>query len=94
MGMLCRRILAHEGAGHTAVIHTQAPERAQRFGLLMPVARILVNSPAVQGISGMTTGLLPSFTLGCGTFGRNSTTDNVSYQHLQNRKRMAEILES
>jgi hypothetical protein len=60
--------------------------------MMMPAARILVNSPAVQGICGMTTGLNPSFTLGCGMFGGNSTTDNVSYRHLQNIKRLAHFL--
>jgi hypothetical protein len=57
--------------------------------MLMPASRILVNTPAVQGISGVTTGLIPSYTLGCGTFGRNSTTDNVSFHNLLNVKRLA-----
>lgn len=86
---LCLRILAGQGAGHTAIIHTRSTERADRFALAMPASRILVNSPGAQGISGITTGLVPSFTLGCGTFGGNSTTDNVNYQHLQNIKRLA-----
>ena len=55
----------------------------------MPVGRILVNSPGAQGIAGVTTGLIPSYTLGCGTLGGNSTTDNVSYHNLQNIKRLA-----
>jgi acyl-CoA reductase-like NAD-dependent aldehyde dehydrogenase len=86
---LCRAILAVEGAGHTAIIHTRSAERAGRFGLAMPAGRILVNVPAVQGISGIATGLVPSYTLGSGTFGGNSTTDNVSYRNLQNLKRLA-----
>jgi len=86
---ICEAILNQAGAGHTAVIHTREPERAQRFGLRMPASRILVNTPAVQGISGITTGLIPSYTLGCGTFGRNSTTDNVSFHNLVNVKRLA-----
>lgn len=89
---LCRRILAGQGAGHTAIIHTRSPERADRFGLAMPVSRILVNTPGVQGICGITTGLVPSYTLGCGTWGGNSTTDNVSYHNLQNIKRLAHIM--
>ena len=48
-----------------------------------------MNSPGVQGISGVTTGLVPSFTLGCGTLGGNSTTDNVSFTNLLNIKRLA-----
>ena len=58
----------------------------------MPASRILVNSPGAQGISGVTTGLLPSFTLGCGTYGGNSTTDNVSYHNLLNIKRLAYLV--
>src|SRR5262245_50799909 len=90
---LCRRLLAFQGAGHTAVIHTGSAERASAFGLAMPASRILVNAPAVQGISGQGTGLVPSYMLGCGTFGGNSTTDNVSFRHLQNIKRLAYVLE-
>jgi acetaldehyde dehydrogenase/alcohol dehydrogenase len=86
---LCRAILDGEGAGHTAIIHTGSDALAQKFGLLIPASRILVNSPGVQGVSGLTTGLSPSFTLGCGTFGGNSTTDNVSFSNLQNIKRVA-----
>jgi short-subunit dehydrogenase len=90
---LCRGLIAFQGAGHTAVVHTQSVERANAFGLAMPASRILVNSPAVQGISGQGTGLVPSYMLGCGTFGGNSTTDNVSFRHLQNIKRLANVLE-
>lgn len=86
---VCRRLLAFHGAGHTAVIHTADEERIQRFGREMPAGRILVNSPAVQGVVGITSGLEPSFTLGCGTFGNNSTTDNVSWRNLINVKRLA-----
>lgn len=86
---LCLRLLAFQGTGHTASIYTRSRQRAERFALQLPASRILVNSPAVQGICGMTTKLAPSFTLGCGTFGGNSTTDNVSYRNLQNVKRLA-----
>jgi acetaldehyde dehydrogenase/alcohol dehydrogenase len=86
---LCRAILDGEGTGHTAIIHTKSDALAQKFGLLIPASRILVNSPGVQGVSGLTTGLCPSFTLGCGTFGGNSTTDNVTFSNLQNIKRVA-----
>lgn len=90
---VCRRLLAFHGAGHTAVIHTGDEERIARFGREMPAGRILVNSPAVQGVVGITSGLEPSFTLGCGTFGNNSTTDNVSWRNLINIKRLARYRE-
>lgn len=85
-------LLQKEGAGHTAIIHTASKALAERFGVAMPAARILVNSPGAQGISGVTTGLIPSFTLGCGTYGGNSTTDNVSYHNLLNIKRLAHLI--
>ena len=90
---VARALLESEGTGHTAVIHTSSRERARRFGEAMPASRILVNSPGSQGVCGITTGLRPSFTLGCGTFGGNSTTDNVSWDNLINRKRLAHFVE-
>jgi len=52
----------------------------------------LLNLPAAQGCVGMGNGLTPSLTLGCGTYGGNSTTDNVGYLNLVNIKRLAEPL--
>ena len=86
---LCQRLLSYEGAGHTAVIHTSDAEREARFATAIPAGRILVNVPATLGFCGVVTGLQPSFTLGCGTFGGNSTTDNVGYKNLLNLKRVA-----
>jgi len=86
---VCREILAQEGSGHTAIIHTQSPALAEQFSLQMPVSRILVNMPGTQGCIGLGNGLTPSLTLGCGTYGRNSISDNVTYTHLLNIKRMA-----
>jgi acyl-CoA reductase-like NAD-dependent aldehyde dehydrogenase len=89
---LARRLLEAHGAGHTAGIHTGNPALIERFGRLLPAGRILVNSPSVQGVVGLTSRLEPSFTLGCGTFGGNSTTDNVSFRHLLNIKRIAHVM--
>ena len=86
---LSRSLLDGGGAGHTAVIHTTNAARVERFARAMPAARILVNAPAAQGCCGMATGLEPSMTLGCGTYGGNSTCDNVTYRHLVNIKRVA-----
>ena len=86
---VCKQILNNQGRGHTAVIYTQNQEMIQQFGREIEASRILVNTPASQGCIGITTGLTPSFTLGCGTFGGNSTTDNISYKHLINIKRLA-----
>ena len=84
-----RRLLEIDGNGHTAIIHTNDSALAEQFGLAMPASRILVNAPGVQGGIGAVTGLMPSLTLGCGTFGGNSTTDNITYKHLINVKRVA-----
>jgi acyl-CoA reductase-like NAD-dependent aldehyde dehydrogenase len=86
---VCGAILAQDGAGHTAIIHTSDQTRIERFAREMRASRILVNAAGVQGTMGMTTGLVPSMTVGCGTFGGNSTTDNVTYTHLLNIKRVA-----
>jgi acetaldehyde dehydrogenase/alcohol dehydrogenase len=88
---LCKRLLVREGAGHTAAIHTRDPRLAERYGLEMPANRILINSPAAQGSFGGSTGLMPSAILGCGTLGGSSTSDNVTYTHLRNIKRVAYV---
>jgi acyl-CoA reductase-like NAD-dependent aldehyde dehydrogenase len=86
---VCKRLLATDGLGHTAIIHTADEARVERFGREVPASRILVNAPGVHGSLGLCTGLVPSMTLGCGTFGGTSTTDNVTYTHLLNVKRVA-----
>ena len=86
---LCKQILKNQGLGHTAVIHTQSRESMVRFGQEIEASRILVNVAASFGCVGIGSGLAPSFTLGCGTFGGNSTTDNVTYTHLLNIKRLS-----
>jgi acyl-CoA reductase-like NAD-dependent aldehyde dehydrogenase len=86
---LCARLLEGDGRGHTAIVHTTDQVAIQRFAREMRVSRILVNAPGLQGSIGMGTGLIPSMTLGTGTFGGTSTTDNVTYTHLRNVKRVA-----
>lgn len=86
---LCRKILDNQGRGHTAVIYTSNRDLMRQFGLAIDASRILVNAPSAPGCVGIGTGLTPSFTLGCGTYGGNSTSDNVTYTHLLNIKRLA-----
>ena len=88
-----RRLLGFMGSGHTSIVHSADPDRIARFGAAMPTSRILANSPGAHGVFGVTTGLVPSLTLGCGTFGGNSTTDNVSFKNLRNVKRLARSLQ-
>ncbi len=86
---VCIDLLNYGGLGHSMVIHSRDEEVIMQFGLRKPVFRILVNSPSSQGGIGFTTGLTPSLTLGCGTWGGNITSDNVGPQHLINIKRVA-----
>jgi acetaldehyde dehydrogenase (acetylating) len=85
----CFEILSYGGMGHTAGIHTRSREAAQAFGIEMPASRIVVNSPTTHGAIGFSTALPPSMTLGCGSWGGNVTSDNVSPWHLMDIKRVA-----
>ncbi len=89
---LCKQLLDSQGSGHTAVIYTKDRELMSKFGQEIDASRILVNAPSSFGCIGIGTGLTPSFTLGCGTFGGTSTTDNVTYTHLLNIKRLSQNL--
>ena len=75
--------------GHTMSIHSQNDQVILEFGLHKPAYRICVNTPSTLGAIGFTTGLDPSMTLGCGGFGGNITSDNISPKHLLNIKRVA-----
>lgn len=85
----CMEILAYGGMGHTMSIHSQDDAIVLEFGLRKPAFRIVVNTPTTLGSIGMTTGLDPAMTLGCGGFGGNITSDNISPKHLLNIKRLA-----
>jgi acetaldehyde dehydrogenase (acetylating) len=84
-----QEVLGYGGMGHTAGIHTRSREAAVRFGAEMPASRITVNTPTTHGAIGFSTALPPSMTLGCGSWGGNVTSDNVSPLHLMDIKRVA-----
>jgi acetaldehyde dehydrogenase (acetylating) len=75
--------------GHTMSIHSRNDDIILQFGLKKPAFRIVVNTPTTLGSIGLTTGLDPSMTLGCGGYGGNITSDNISPRHLLNIKRLA-----
>ncbi len=75
--------------GHTMSIHSQNEDVILQFGLKKPAFRICVNTPTTHGSIGLTTGLDPAMTLGCGGPGGNITSDNISPRHLLNLKRLA-----
>jgi acetaldehyde dehydrogenase/alcohol dehydrogenase len=89
---LCRQILGNGGQGHTAMIHTRSQQLLLAFARQIPVSRVLVNGPGAHGCIGLGNALTSSLTLGCGTDGRTSTTDNITYTHLVNIKRVARPL--
>jgi hypothetical protein len=85
----CKEILRYGGMGHTMSIHSRNEPVILEFGLHKPAYRICVNTPTTHGSIGLTTGLDPAMTLGCGGFGGNITSDNISPRHLLNIKRLA-----
>jgi acetaldehyde dehydrogenase (acetylating) len=85
----CIQILRYGGMGHTMSIHSKNEEVILQFGLRKPAFRICVNTPTTHGSIGLTTGLDPAMTLGCGGWGGNITSDNISPRHLLNIKRLA-----
>jgi acetaldehyde dehydrogenase (acetylating) len=85
----CFEVLSYGGMGHTAGVHTRSREAAVSYGREMPASRVIVNSPTTHGAIGFSTALPPSMTLGCGSWGGNVTSDNVSPLHLMDIKRVA-----
>jgi len=86
---MCIDLNYHGGIGHSASIFSNNDEKIKYFAMNMNAGRICVNTPSSQGaVGGMFNKLSPSFTLGCGTGGKNITTDNVSARHLINIQRI------
>ena len=87
---LAQGMLELGGLGHTAVIHSENEDLQLQYGLKMKACRILVNSPSAEGgIGNIYNEMIPSLTLGCGSYGRNSVSKNVSAINLINVKTIA-----
>ena len=87
---LCIDLNFYGGIGHTVSIFSNDDARITEFAMLMNAGRIVVNTPSSQGaVGGIYNMLHPSLTLGCGTGGKNITTDNVTASHLLNIQRIA-----
>ena len=87
---LAEKLIEFGGLGHSAVIHSEDDETILKFSETVKAGRIIVNSPSTHGAIGdIYNTNMPSLTLGCGTFGGNSTTANVSSVNLINVKRVA-----
>ena len=83
-------VTEHGGLGHTSAIYANDDDVIERYGLAVRTGRILVNAPtAVGALGGIYNNLTPTFSLGCGTWGGSSTTENVNYRQLLNIKTVA-----
>ena len=85
----CIELLEFGGIGHTMAIHSNDKEVIMKFALEKPAFRIVVNTPSSVGAVGYTTGLMPSLTLGPGTWGGSIVSENVTASHLMNIKTLA-----
>lgn len=82
--------LLWEGAGHTSIVYTNDTGRAEYAGKEFPVSRVLVNQPGSAASGGnFINGLQPTMSLGCGSWGNNSISENLTYKHLMNTTRLA-----
>lgn len=84
-----KRMVELHGLGHSCAIHTENEELANKYGLTIKAIRIIWNSPSTfGGIGNVYNAFTPSLTLGCGSYGGNSTGDNISALNLLNIKRV------
>lgn len=89
---IARANLEAEGIGHSVSIHSNNPKHIRYAGLQLPVSRILINQIcATQNGGSFTNGLNPTTTLGCGSWGNNSISENLFYTHLFNVSRVANV---
>jgi acetaldehyde dehydrogenase/alcohol dehydrogenase len=93
------RLIELGGLGHTSVLYTdqnKSKDRIERFGAMMKTGRTIINMPASHGAIGdlFNFKLAPSLTLGCGSWGGNSVSENVGVKHLLNIKSVAERREN
>lgn len=87
---IAKQNLLYQGAGHSASIHTHDDEKAKYAGVELPVSRMLVNQPGIFAANpGLANGLNPTSTLGCGSWGNNSISENLTFEHLINISRIA-----
>jgi len=90
---LAARILDFQGAGHSIGLHSADPERARTLGLTLPVCRVIVNQAHCFATGGSYDNALPfSLSMGCGTWGGNSISDNLNYRHFLNITRVVHPL--
>lgn len=87
------RIYAYEGAGHSVGLHSAEPERALQLGLTLPVSRVILNQPHCIATGGSFDNGLPfSLSMGCGTWGKNNFSDNMTYRQYLNITRVSQSI--
>ena len=90
---LADQLLRYQGAGHSIGLHSTVPERALELGLTLPVCRVIVNQAHCFATGGSFDNALPfSLSMGCGTWGGNSISDNLTYRHFLNITRVVHPL--
>jgi sulfoacetaldehyde dehydrogenase len=90
---LAERLLDYQGAGHSIGLHSRRDARAVELGLALPVCRVIVNQAHCFATGGSFDNALPfSLSMGCGTWGRNSISDNLNYRHFLNITRVVRPL--
>jgi len=82
-----------EGAGHSAALHSNSDDHIQKAGLELPISRLVINQASSLTAGGsLTNGFAPTTTLGCGSWGGNSISENLDYKHLMNVSRIGKII--
>ena len=82
-----------EGAGHSAAVHSNTEANIRLAGLELPISRLVVNQPSALTAGGsLTNGFAPTTTLGCGSWGGNSISENLDYKHLMNVSRIGKVI--
>jgi sulfoacetaldehyde dehydrogenase len=90
---IVERIYAYQGAGHSVGLHTRKFGQATELGLALPVSRVIVNQAHCIATGGSFDNGLPfSLSMGCGTWGRNSFSDNMNYRHFLNITRVSHVI--
>ena len=84
-----------EGAGHSAALHSDSDANIRHAGLELPISRLVVNQPSSLTAGGsLTNGFAPTTTLGCGSWGGNSISENLDFKHLMNVSRIGKVIEN
>ncbi len=82
-----------EGAGHSAAVHSNDESHIREAGLGLPISRLVVNQPSSLTAGGsLSNGFAPTTTLGCGSWGGNSISENLDYKHLMNVSRIGKVI--